>query len=395
MVAYTHYRTDPRCRREATLAASAGWAVDFYALSPDGRPRTECLEGVELHELAVERYRGSSSAAYVMSYLRFLALASWAVLGAHLRRPFRIIHVNTMPDFMVLVGLLPRALGAKVLLDIHDVMPEIYMTKFGVSAAHWKIKLIKGMEVASASLAHRVLTAEHPKLELLVRHGVPRDKLQVLLNLPDDAIFRLQCRLPEPAYTGPGGPASECEFRLIYHGTLAHRLGLDQAIAAVAQLAPTWPGLRLRIYGEGDHLPSLRAQADALGVGERVWFSGRYQPIEEIVPDICEAHLAVLPTRPGPSTDYMLPTKLLEYLSFGIPAVVTPTLTVRHYCGEKHPLYLEDPSPALLAAKLVWARQNYGEAVRLARELQEHVFTCWRWSEHKRTYLELLDRLAP
>ncbi len=32
MVAYTHYATDPRCRREAELCVEAGYEVDFFAL---------------------------------------------------------------------------------------------------------------------------------------------------------------------------------------------------------------------------------------------------------------------------------------------------------------------------------------------------------------------------
>ena len=141
MVAYTHYQTDPRCRREATLAAQAGWDVHFYALSQDGSARTSTVEGITLHELAMPRYRGGSAAAYVWSYVRFLTLASFVVQKHHLKSRFAVVHVNTMPDFMVGAALLPRLFGAKVILDVHDVMPEIYMTKFRVPATHWKIRL--------------------------------------------------------------------------------------------------------------------------------------------------------------------------------------------------------------------------------------------------------------
>lgn len=393
MVAYTHYQTDPRCRREATLAAAGGWEVHFYALSRDGHSRTEAVEGITLHELPMERYRGGSTVSYLLGYLRFLFLAGGAVFAAHLRRRFRIIHVNTMPDFMVLTGLLPRMCGARLLLDIHDVMPEIYMTKFKVPATHWKIRLIKSSEVLAARLAHRVLTAEHPKLELLVAHGVPRGKLSVLLNLPDDAIFPLRRRTPEPMLLAAGGPPPTVEFRLIYHGTIVHRLGLDHAVNAMGLLAAEWPGLTLSLYGDGDQLPELHALATRSGIADRVWFSDRFLPIEEILPAIAAAHLAVLPTRHEISTDYMLPTKLLEYLACGVPALFTPTLTVRHYFGDSHPLYLEDPSPAALAERIVWVRANYAEVVRLTNELQDRFFGRWHWSEHKHTYLDLLDEL--
>lgn len=388
MVAYTHYGTDPRCRREASLAAGGGWDVHFYALSQDGRARTSTTEGITLHELGMPRYRGGSAGAYVGSYLRFLLLAGWALQRDHLRSRFDVVHVNTMPDFMVGTALLPRLLGAKVVLDVHDVMPEIYMTKFGVGRDHWKIRLIRAVEVASARCAHRVLTAEHPKAELLAEHGVPREKIEVLLNLPDDRLFAPRFVLED----GPRGP--EDEFRLIYHGTIAHRLGMDNAVGALDLLRNELPGARLALFGDGDQVPELRAQVADAGLAGRVDFSDGFLPIEEIIPSIARAHLAVLPTRHEVSTDYMLPTKLLEYLAFGVPSVFTPTRTVRHYFGDDHPLFIHEPTPERTAEKIRWVHANYAEAKRLTAEMQESWFSRYHWPEHKQRYLRLLDALS-
>jgi glycosyltransferase involved in cell wall biosynthesis len=393
MIAYTNYETDPRCRREATLAASDGWDVHFFALSHDKKRHRSRIEGITLHKLPVERYRGGSASAYVMSYLRFLMVAAWAVDrqfdGAH----FDVVHVNTMPDFMALTALVPRLRGAKVILDIHDVMPEIYMTKFGLPSSHWRIKLIKAVEVFSARIAHRVLTAEHPKAELLARHGIPTAKISVLLNLPDDVFFAPVFSLDNP-FAGLRCISEVDAFRLIYHGTLAHRLGMDIAINSMPAVLDRIPAARLQLFGDGDHLLDLHALAEKLELGGHVWFSDEFRPIEQIIPDIRCAHLAVLPTRHEVSTDYMLPTKLLEYLAFGIPAVFTPTLTVRHYFGDKHPLYLEDPDPASTAEKILWVAENYEIAKALTAELQDRWFSRFHWPEHKKSYLELLASLA-
>jgi glycosyltransferase involved in cell wall biosynthesis len=388
MVAYTHYLTDPRCRREATLAASSGWDVHFYALASQRIRRNLPCEGITLHELPMSRYRGDSTTAYLFSYFRFLCLASATLFRDHLRRPFDVIHVNTMPDFMVLTGLLPRLFGAKVILDIHDVMPEIYMTKFELPARHWKIRMIRMVEVWAARLAHRVLTAEHPKAELLVEHGIPEGKIDVLLNLPDEALFPLQFILSPDT-----GSETKEEFRLIYHGTIAHRLGLDQALSAIELLKDEIHPLKFEIYGEGDQLPELHRQVEKSELSALVEFSNKFQPIEEIIPAIKRAHLAVLPTRQEISTDFMLPTKLLEYLSLGVPAVFTPTRTVRHYFGSQHPLYLESAQPEEIAAKISWVKNNYAETKRLTAELQDMFFSQYRWSEHRKVYLDLLARL--
>jgi glycosyltransferase involved in cell wall biosynthesis len=380
MVAYSHYRTDPRCRREATLASAAGWDVQFYALSEDGKRRSDRIEGITLHQLPLARYRGDSSARYFLSYLQFLWSASTAVYRDHRHHSFDVVHVNTMPDFMVLTGLLPRLAGVKVILDIHDVMPEIYMTKFALPAHHWKIRLIRRTEVLSARLAHRILTAEHPKAELLARHGIPAAKIEVLLNLPDEAHFR-----PEYATSSLATPPGDGDFRLIYHGTVAHRLGLDQAVAALAELGEAVKGVTFQIFGDGDQLPELHRQVQELGLVEQVWFSDGFLPIEEIIPAIRTAHLAVLPTRHTVSTDYMLPTKLLEYLACGVPTIFTATHTVRHYFGDSHPLYLGSPTAAEV--------ENYDEAKELTAALQDSFFNRFRWRDHKQVYLDLLKRL--
>ena len=149
MVAYTHYSTDPRCRREAELASAAGWEVDFYALRSGASRRLRDLAGVRLVELPVDRYRGDSSGAYILSYLHFLVRTGWALARAHARARYDVVHVNTMPDFMILSALWPRLRGARVILDMHDVMPELYMSKFGLPASHPKIRLIKAQEVFS------------------------------------------------------------------------------------------------------------------------------------------------------------------------------------------------------------------------------------------------------
>ncbi len=392
MVAYTHYQTDPRCRREATLAATYGWDVHFYALSSDGSARVSQTEGITLHELAMPRYRGGSPVTYVLSYLRFLFLASFAVQNHHLKSRYDVVHVNTMPDFMVATGLLPRLFGAKVILDIHDVMPEIYMTKFGIDDKHWKIRFIKLIEVMSARMAHSVLTAEHPKGELLVEHGIAREKIQVLLNLPDDQHFVPQFVLPDPRMQEPASDP-DVEFRLIYHGTLAHRLGMDISIKALDLIKNDIPGARLELFGDGDQLPELHALAKELDLNNKVWFSDGFKPIEQVVPSIAKAHLAVIPTRHEISTDYMLPTKLLEYLAFGIPAVFTPTKTVRHYFGDSHPLFIYDPCPEETAEKICWVRDNYSEAKELTAELQDKWFAKYHWPVHKMSYIELLARL--
>lgn len=390
MVAYTHYQTDPRCRREAELCAENGWQVDFYALKATEQGSQLEKSGVNVIEVGMGRYRGDSPVKYMLNYIEFLLRVSYTILVNHIKNKYLVIHVNTMPDFMVFTAFIPKfVFGAKVILDVHDVMPEIYMTKFKLGPNHWKIKLIRFMEVFSAKVADAVLAAEHPKGELLVEHGIPEDKVSVLLNLPDDSIFPMNKEKPADLPESP-----EDEFKLIYHGTLAHRLGLDLAVAAMPAVLAEYPGVTLRIIGDGDHLPELHKMVDELGLNESVTFSDAFLPLETILPELQAAHLAVIPTRHEISTDYMLPTKLIEYLRLGIPSLVTPTRTVRYYFGDTRPNYFEETTPEAVASAIIKARQDYDKIMSDTLVMQDDFFSRYDWPVHKQIYLDLLEKLT-
>jgi hypothetical protein len=47
------------------------------------------------------------------------------------------------------------------------------------------------------SFASAVLTVEERLKDILSDRGIPRDKIDVLMNLPDDRIFRQRPRVPE------------------------------------------------------------------------------------------------------------------------------------------------------------------------------------------------------
>ncbi len=70
---------------------------------------------------------------------------------------------------------------------------------------------------------------------------------------------------------GSGEPAP---CRLLAVGSLIAVKGHEQALRVVANLSGDFPNITLDIVGEGPLLPSLRAQAQSLGIADRVTFHG-------------------------------------------------------------------------------------------------------------------------
>ncbi|MCZ8131103.1 MAG: glycosyltransferase family 4 protein [Steroidobacteraceae bacterium] len=383
MAAYTNYRRDPRVRREAEALVEAGHEVTFLACRQPGEPDHERIAGVELHKVAGAGHDRTSALGYLFGYGRyFLALA------AHLARAPRrydLIHVNNMPDFLVFAAWLPRLLGVPVIHDVHDLMPELYQEKFGVPASHWVVRAVRQQERWAGRFASAVLTVEARLRETLATRGMPADKIHVLMNLPDDRIF---ARRPPPPPRAPGAP-----FVLVYHGTLARRLGLDVAIEAVARLRPRIPEIELRIFGAGEERATLIALAAELGLGAHVTFSEGFVPVERVPALIAAADLGVIPLRRCAGTDVMLPTKLLEYVAVGIPCVVPRTPTVARYFDAGMVEFFAAEDVDSLAAAILRLHASPARRAALAECATERFGRRHAWSEHRKSYVQLVEAL--
>jgi len=263
MAAYTNFRRDPRVRREAEALVEAGHSVVFLARRQPDEVDRETLCGVDVIKLPGLTHDRSSILGYLLDYAIFFVLLS---LHLTLRpRRYRLIHINNMPDFLVFATWLPRLLGVPVIHDVHDLMPELYQEKFGSRRMRWLIGGLELQERWAARFASAVLTVEDGLKETLSRRGVDARKIHVLMNLPDERIFSPR--------RGPRFKGADEPFVLVYHGTLAHRLGLDVAIEALALARPALGPVELRIIGAGEERDRLIELRDALGLHREVSFS--------------------------------------------------------------------------------------------------------------------------
>jgi glycosyltransferase involved in cell wall biosynthesis len=386
MVAYTHYRSDARPRREAETLAARGDEVDFVSLGEGPARQEDVVESVRVIELPARRYRGSSALSYVRSYGRFFAQALAVVSARHARRRYDVVHVHTMPDFMVFTAAAAKLSGARVVLDVHDTMPELYQSKFGVGAGHPLIRALALEERASCAFADHVICVHGPHKELLVSRGVPARKVTPLLNVPDPKVFGPP-RDPD-AVTLAHPP------RLVYHGTVAERLGLDVALEAFAKVLAPFPEARFDIIGTGDdaqRLHGLIAQRELAG---SVHFSDRHFPVAEVPRLIDGASLGLVPNRDDPATRHMLPVKLLEYVHLGIPVVAPRLPVIQHYFGDDAVAFYRPGDAQSMADAIVGA---LGDPTRtLERRRAAAAFARqYSWDNHKLDLYAVIDGREP
>ena len=383
MVAYTHYPTDSRVRREAEALIERGDTVDFICLGGEKDRKSELYNGVELIKIYINRYRGSNTVMYMTSYLQFFLIATLKLVRLQLRNRYQIIQIHTMPDFMVFVAIIPKLLGAKVLLDVHDLMPELYQSKFGFADKHPLIRFITWIERISVKFADRALAVHKTHLEALCGHGNPFEKFTIVLNLPDMKIFSIKANYPLE---------KKSDFEMIYHGTVSERHGLEIAIRAIATLQGKVQGLKLKIIGDGDGIPRLIELVSELNLHEYVEINKGMIPLDELVPKIQTADAGIVPILFDDFTKYMLPVKLLEYVALKKPVICSKTETIEAYFDDSMVQYFSPGNIDELADSIYSLYKDVNRRVELVANA-EKFNQEYNWTSQKQTYYLLIDNL--
>jgi len=343
IVRHYYYPEDPRSRREAEALAAAGHEVDILTLRHPNEPAREVINGVNVRRLPVEHYRGSLP-KYAYEYGAFFFLAFMVLTARLFRRRYDVVQVNSLPDFLVFAAVAYKLAGVPVVIDMHECTPELFCTKYGASPSHPVVRLLAWIEQRSLGFADQVITCTPQQRTLFASRGTPAEKIAVVLNAANSAIFRP--RTTEPVTWKAGGP-----FELVAHGLIAERYGLDTMVKAVALLANDIPGVRLHVYGKGDYQPELEALVQELGVADRVLIHG-FVPEEELLEGIARAHVGVIAAKRDTFRDMTHTQKMYEYVAMHKPVVIAETPAVRTHFDDSCFQFFTSNDPANLARAL-------------------------------------------
>lgn len=384
MIVLTNYPGDTRVRREAEALVARGGTVDVICPWTPALGETRSIEGVRLYPTGkLERKGELSPLAYILRDVAFVGRAMLRALHLDRRNRYDVIQVHTMPDYLVAAAMFPKLMGVRVLLDVHDLVPELYAAKFGVEENSRLIKFMMFVERRCVGFADHALAVHRPHLDALVRHGNPRDKFTIVMNAPDPRFFAR--RSVSPSESDP--------FVLLYHGTISRRHGLDNAIRAVGTARRTYGDIRLEIVGDGDDVDRLTSLVDELGLGPAVSIQRGVRPIEELKPILARASAGIVPIVDNTFTRYMLPVKLLEYVALGIPVICSSTESIRAYFDETMVSFFHPGDEGDLAAKIVALRGDPGLRQRLVLQA-DGFLELHSWERERDRYCGVIDSLS-
>ena len=381
MLSYSFYRNDARVQQYARALAERGDEVMVLALRRDGYPTEEIIDGVKVVGIQCRRRDEHGPLHYLYRIVRFLIRSSIILSKEHSARPYDLIHVHSVPDFLVFAAVIPKLSGARVILDIHDILPEFYASKFKVSQSSLVYRLLRVIERSSAAFAHRVIVANHLWYERLISRSVAREKCTPICNYPDMRYFFPHTRT-----------RTDGKFVMMYPGTLNWHQGLDVAVKAFAKIVDQAPATEFHIYGEGPTKSILVDLAQRLGLNGRIRFYNP-KPLHDIARVMSQADLAVVPKRAEFFGNEAVSTKILEFMALGIPVLQSRTKVGMYYDTESRVMFFEPENVDDLARCMLLLIRDRQLRERLVANASEYVKEN-NWTVKKRVYLELVDSLT-
>jgi glycosyltransferase involved in cell wall biosynthesis len=374
--------TDRRVWLECQSLRDAGW--DVVAVCPKGRDRDrrdhERLEGVEIHRFDL-RHAVSGPAGYVREYGSAMRSMLRTIRRLARTRHFDVVHGCNPPDGLLLAALPLRARGAAFVFDHHDLVPELYASRFGERRTPLGRATLL-VERLSFALADVVLSPNESYRRVALERGrKPPARVFVVRNAPDLERFR------------PGEPDLALkrgkEHLLAYVGVLGPQDGGDVAIRALERLARRRSDWHAVFAGDGDGLASLRRLTSDLGLDEQVEFVG-WVGDREIEAILSTADVCLSPEPLTPLNQASTMIKVAEYMAMERP-VVAFELPETRYTAADAAAYAPTNDESAFADRIDELLDDPSRRVQMGRSGRARLEGGLSWRHSEQVLLEAYD----
>jgi len=389
MVTFSAYPFDPRPRRAIDALVKEGASIDLICLGAENQPRREAQGGVNVSRIPLKHVR-RGKLDYAFRYAVFITIAFVIFAWRTVARRYDLVYVHNMPDILVASALVPKLFGAKVVLDLHDPMPELMTTIFHPGSESGSVQLLKRLEKWSIGLADLVVTVNIACQRIFSTRSCRPEKIAVVMNSPDGQIFPFRA----PQQRDFPTQIEKNPFVIMYHGSLVERNGLDVAIDALELVRNGVPSAELHVFGPStDFLERMLKKVHEKHLDEAVRYFGPKR-LEELVREIDKCDVGVIPNHRNAFTEINTPTRIFEYLALGKPVIAPSTPGILDYFSEKSLLFFEPGNPGDLANQMEFAFSHPNELLEIVRNGQQ-VFLEHTWDRERETLLSRTSGVLP
>jgi len=374
---------DRRAWQECETLRDAGYKV--YVICPRGkaadRTRFEVLQGVEIHRYPLRPTEGGR-----LGYLREYSCAlfhTYRIARALGRsRKFVVVHACNPPDLLLWTALPLRRRGAALVFDHHDLVPELYLSRFQRGQDRGYM-LAKWLERWSFRLADAIIsTNESYRRVALERGGQSPDDVFVVRSAPKLSDFK---RVPDKDDLRYGK-----RYLLAYLGVMGPQDGIDHALHALAALSRHRDDWHCTFIGSGDVYSEMVSLSSELGLSDCVNFTGRI-PNDELIEILSTADIGLAPDPMNPLNNVSTMNKIVEYMSLGLPVVSYDLREARVSAGPAA-VYAQPSDPEDLAATIASLLDDPQLRHEMSTEGQARVSQDLSWQRSEENLLRAYRR---
>jgi len=384
MVAYTFYEGDNRVRRYAEALAARGDHVDVIALldplsQGESSKKFTVLNKVNVYRIQKRIINEKNKFTYFFRIISFLIRSFCFLTIKYFKFRYKVIHIHSIPDFEVFAALIPKLFGSKIILDIHDIVPEFYISKFGLNKKSLIFKLLIFVEKVSTLFSNHIIIANDLWVEKLTNRSVKKEKCSVYLNYPDLNIF----------YKREKKNKNTKKFIAVYPGSINWHQGLDIAVKAIGSIKEKLNNFEFHIYGDGPEKNNLIKISDEMKINHLIKFYG-IKPLEEIAEIASEADLGIVPKRKDSFGNEAFSTKIFEFMSLGVPVISSDTKIDKFYFNDDVIEFFISGNEKDLSNKILEMIKNEKRRNEIIKNSKEFIKN-YSWDKHKNRYFNLLD----
>jgi glycosyltransferase involved in cell wall biosynthesis len=299
---------EPPVQRAAEALVGEGLDVEVICMRNPDRPRRAVINGVEITSLPTSLGR-SNRYRYALDYALFFVLVAWTLAVRHLRRPYAVVQVNTMPDFLVFAAAIPRLLGSRLFLFMNEPVPELAETLYGPGRV---TRVLERIEQRALAFADHTYTVTEQLKQRYVRSGADADRITVVLNGADPNV-----RFGTWSASQAG---AKNDFTVICHGAVEDRYGQDTLVEAIHLLHAELPDVRLVLTGRGALVEEILRMIDVYGLEDVVRFHG-WVSHDRLNDLLHSADAGVVAQKPSPYSHLVHTNKMVDYWLFGLPVI--------------------------------------------------------------------------
>jgi glycosyltransferase involved in cell wall biosynthesis len=276
------------------------------------------------------------------------------------------------PELLLATPLLRRATGKPTIYDIHEANADFIAVKEYLPAVARRplAGIFRRLEPRLARGESGLIFADDATAADFAGFQGPK---ATLFNFPGRELIE---RGAQPAFSRNRRPV------VLYLGGMERNRGAALMMAAFADVAAAEPEALLLLVGH--FMPpgledGMMAEAKRRDIDRAVTFTGRV-PFERIGDYLSQATIGWVTWQPYPKNQKNIPTKLFEYMAFGLPVISSDLPSIRPFMGGETAGLLVDPdNPAAHAAALLRLLQDPATAVGMGRVGRRLVETHYNW----------------